>query len=29
VTTLGALQNNDRANIEIDLMARYAERLLK
>jgi riboflavin synthase len=28
VTTLGALQPGARANLEIDLMARYAERLL-
>lgn len=28
VTTLGALGPGDRVNIEIDLMARYAERLL-
>ena len=28
VTTLGALRPGDRANIEVDLMARYAERLL-
>jgi riboflavin synthase len=28
VTTLGELQVGDRANLEIDLMARYAERLL-
>jgi riboflavin synthase len=28
VTTLGALAPGDRANIEIDTMARYAERLL-
>jgi riboflavin synthase len=28
VTTLGELQSGDRVNLEVDLMARYAERLL-
>jgi riboflavin synthase len=28
VTTLGALQNGDRVNLEVDLLARYLERLL-
>ena len=28
VTTLGALAQGERVNLEVDLMARYAERLL-
>jgi len=28
VTTLGALETGDRVNLEVDLMAKYVERLM-